>query len=309
MLPFLNLIRFKNLFMVFLMLFLTKYALIHSFVAQPLLTHFQFSVLSLSILLITAAGYLVNDRFDVVADSINKPTKVKSSETFISSNKIWIIYTLLNVIGLILGFFISYSLNVKNYFIIFIGTIVGLFYYSFLLKKIAFLGNVVVAFFVTLSFITIFLFENGHSKSHQNTIDYFQSFFETFTLAEIFIHYILFAFIATIIREIIKDIEDVEGDYKQQMNTIPILFGKAIAKKIAVALSIILLFLVLFTIKNSSDFILLKMYLRIFIFLPLLYFTFKLWNASTKKDFTYLSSLMKVSMFLGIISMLLFYFK
>jgi 4-hydroxybenzoate polyprenyltransferase len=76
MIPFLQLIRYKNLFMVVLTMVLTKYALIHSFIEKSNLSNLEFCLLSLSVLLIAAGGYIINDIIDIEADRVNKPKKV-----------------------------------------------------------------------------------------------------------------------------------------------------------------------------------------------------------------------------------------
>ena len=76
MISFLHLIRYKNLLMVFLSMFLTKYFLIESFISTSLLSDVDFIILTTSILLITMGGYLINDIYDIKSDKINKPDKV-----------------------------------------------------------------------------------------------------------------------------------------------------------------------------------------------------------------------------------------
>ena len=81
MISFFQLIRYKNLLMVLLTMILTKYALINSFISDPSLTSIDFIILSLSILFITAGGYIINDLYDIEADTINKPLKVYISKS------------------------------------------------------------------------------------------------------------------------------------------------------------------------------------------------------------------------------------
>ena len=76
MVSFLKLIRYKNLFMVLLTMVLTKYALLDSLIPNIEFSHFNFFLFAISILLITAYGYTINDLFDITADQINKPKKV-----------------------------------------------------------------------------------------------------------------------------------------------------------------------------------------------------------------------------------------
>tara|TARA_B100001063_G_C16610862_1_gene475672 strand:- start:256 stop:621 length:366 start_codon:yes stop_codon:yes gene_type:complete len=119
-----------------------------------------------------------------------------------------------------------------------------------------------------------------------------------------------FAFLTTMIREIIKDIEDINGDYIVKLKTLPILIGKTRARNISIFLSLVLL---LFLFLVSSNYFISKKYflgtIMLMISIIVVLFIFKSWNASTKKQFHYLSNLMKLIMFIGILSMILFKFK
>jgi 4-hydroxybenzoate polyprenyltransferase len=121
MIPFLQLIRYKNLFMVLLTMVLTKYALIHSFIEKSNLSNLEFCLLSLSVLLITAGGYIINDVFDIEADRINKPKKV-FIDVSISKKKAFYIYLILSFTGLFTGIYISFSKGFQINSLIFIFT-------------------------------------------------------------------------------------------------------------------------------------------------------------------------------------------
>ncbi len=130
---FLKLIRYKNLLMVLLTLFLTKYALIDIFLPAPILTNFQFTILCLSILTITASGYIINDIFDIKTDKINKPKKAINN--IISRKNTWRGYILLNIVGLISAVYLSIYKEKTCYTLFFFGTIIILFLYAKHLKK------------------------------------------------------------------------------------------------------------------------------------------------------------------------------
>ena len=119
-----------------------------------------------------------------------------------------------------------------------------------------------------------------------------------------------FAFLTTLIRELIKDIEDVDGDFKLKMKTLPILIGKIRTRNISIFLSLLLLFFLFLLIKDSFDSN--ELYLMPFasiLSIVSAYFIFKLWSAKTKTQFSFLSSLMKMIMLIGILSMVLFKFN
>jgi len=105
MISFLKLIRYKNLLMVLLTLVLTKYAIIDSLIST--ISDFQFILLVISILCITAGGYVINDVFDIEADKINKPSKVYIGVS-ISKKKALVSYFMLTIIGLIIGIYVSF---------------------------------------------------------------------------------------------------------------------------------------------------------------------------------------------------------
>ena len=301
MISFFQLIRYKNLLMVLLTMILTKYALINSFISNPSLTSIDFIILSLSILFITAGGYIINDLYDIEADTINKPLKVYISKS-ISKKNAWVIYILSSTLGVILGIYLSVIKNSDFLSFYFIGTTLLLFLYSVLLKKQVFIGNLCISLLVALPIYLLYKFDSN-SKTISNILQYF------FLSIAVF-YYMFFAFLTTMIREIIKDIEDINGDYTVKLKTLPILIGKTRARNISIFLSVVLL---LFLFLVSSNYFISKKYflgtIMLMISIILVHFIFKSWNASTKKQFHYLSNLMKLIMFIGILSMILFKFK
>ena len=301
MISFFQLIRYKNLLMVLLTMILTKYALINSFISDPSLTSIDFIILSLSILFITAGGYIINDLYDIEADTINKPLKVYISKS-ISKKNAWFIYLLSSTLGVSLGIYLSIIKNIDFLSFYFFGTMLLLFLYSVLLKKQVFIGNLCISLLVTLPIYLLYKFDSNNITI-SNILQYF------FLSIAVF-YYMFFAFLTTMIREIIKDIEDINGDHIVKLKTLPILIGKTRARNISIFLSVVLL---LFLFLVSSNYFISKKYflgtIMLMISIILVHFIFKSWNASTKKQFHYLSNLMKLIMFIGILSMTLFKFK
>ncbi|AUC23083.1 hypothetical protein BTO15_13705 [Polaribacter sejongensis] len=320
---FLRLIRYKNLLMVLLTMVLTKYALIDSIFFSDLsfknytlihttylgitLTHYQFIIFAFSILCITAGGYIINDIFDIETDKINKPLKV-IIEKSISKKKAWILYYSSSILGLFLGIYISFTTGNSLYSFFFIGTILALFLYSKYLKKTLFIGNLLVSVLLGLVLFITILF-NEPKAHNSNLLEVISNTATSFRLLFIMITYIIFSVLTNIIREIIKDIEDINGDLKIKAKTLPILFGRKRASKVAFFFSAILLVFLLIVLQSLiSDYVLLT-YGILFILLPLLYFMYKLWISESKKEFSFLSNLMKVIMLFGILSMVLFKLK
>jgi len=289
MIPFLKLIRYKNLLMVLLTMVLTKYAFIHSFVEKSNLSDLEFSLLALSVLLITAGGYIINDIFDIEADKINKPTRVFVDVT-IAKKKATYIYLLLSLIGLIIGVFLSFSKGYHINSLIFVFTFLGLIFYSKNLKKVPLIGNFIVSVFISLVILLVFLFEKGSTKSISiwAAID---SIFSSITLLYFLSFYLIFSFLITLIREIIKDIEDIDGDKVLNINTLPIVLGRKRSKSIVLILVVILIILVIIWSINLFQINLINFfkYITILITLPLFYFFYLLWIAKTKKEYSVLS--------------------
>lgn len=300
---FLKLIRYKNLLMVLLTMVLTKYALIHSFITNSYLSNLEFSILTFSVLLITAGGYIINDIYDFETDKINKPNKIFVDKT-ISKKSAWKNYFLLTFLGLILGVFLSISKLLPFHSLYFIFTIIGLYFYSKNLKKQILIGNILVSLFVGLTIFLLISFEiDKHFETPKDGIaNAFKLLFPFWSV----IGYSFFAFLTTFIREIIKDIEDINGDLKIKAKTLPILIGRKRASKVAFFFSAVLLVFLLVILQYIKNDTLLLIYGIVFILLPLLYFMFRLWFSNSKKDFSELSNQMKVIMLFGILSMLLF---
>jgi 4-hydroxybenzoate polyprenyltransferase len=306
MIWYLKLIRFPNLLMVLLTMVLTKYVLISSFTFA--LCGVQFILLAISILCITASGYIINDVFDVAADKINKPTKVFIGNTISKKNAL-LLYAVLSILGLILGMYASYSKGNILYSLFFIGTIGLLYWYSKSLKRIAVLGNIVIAFLVTLTIFIVYIFDVENTKTASNLLEAIANFFASISATIVVFIYGFFAFFMTLIREIIKDIEDMKGDYALKMKTLPILIGAQRTKNILLVISsLVFLFLLLLLKEELLHIKLLLWYTVLFIILPFAWFLYILFTSKTIKDFHLLSKLMKVIMLFGILSMVLLKF-
>lgn len=301
MISFLKLIRYKNLLMVLLTLVLTKYAIIDSLIST--ISDFQFILLVISILCITAGGYVINDVFDVEADKINKPSKVYI-DVSISKKKAFVSYFMLTIIGLIIGIYVSFlkeNIAFSLFFIIAIGL---LYWYSKTLKKIAIVGNLVTSFLIALTIFIVYVFEIKNTNTASNLSDAITNFFTSISVTIYIFIYIIFAFFMTLIREIIKDIEDLRGDYALKMNTLPILIGVKRTRNIVLVISSLVFVFILFIIKEELVHIpILLWYTLLFVVTPFVWFLYKLFSSKTKKDFHSLSNLIKLIMFFGILSM------
>ncbi|OGS69854.1 MAG: hypothetical protein A3F91_00105 [Flavobacteria bacterium RIFCSPLOWO2_12_FULL_35_11] len=293
---FLRLIRWKNLLLLLYIQLLLKFLYVSALNATTNLSAFQFMLLVCAILCVTAAGYIINDILDLKTDLINNPNKVIVGN-FFSIENAQRFYLITNTLGIVLGIILSMSVQKPTYSFIFIGASMFLYFYSKKLKSKPLIGNVTVSFLVAISIITLCLFDLNFSIQNN----------EQQLVIQVTVLLSSFAFFTNLVREVVKDIEDVNGDYNMKMNTLPILFGVERTKKIAAFLCLFPLGLLLFIVANyASVYKLTILYLVLFSMVPLLYVALKLLSAKTKKDFKKLSMLLKLIMFLGINALFLF---
>ncbi len=287
---FLQLIRYKNVLLFAFVQGLFKLALGS---LTPYAEFVSIFLLIIATVCIAAAGNIINDIFDVETDKINKPKKVIISQ-FISKKNAFIYYVIFNLIGLLSGLYLSFKILHKPlYSLVFIFIILLLYFYSKYFKKIAILGNLIVSFLIAQSILMVYFFH--YFRVH------FSVRWDDFILIII---YASFAFILNFIREIVKDIEDINGDYNQNMKTLPILIGKKRTQTILFYISLVPFFFIIFLVSPFKN-IPLQIYSLVFLIIPLGYFIYHIKEVKTKKQFHRLSTLLKVIMLFGILSVIL----
>ncbi|MBG7629215.1 MAG: geranylgeranylglycerol-phosphate geranylgeranyltransferase [Bacteroidetes bacterium] len=296
MATYFKLVRWKNLLLIVFVFFVLKFSFFSTLQIQTKLSIVDFLLLLLSVLAITAAGYIINDIFDVKTDLINKPTKVIVSQKIsLETAKKW--YKTTNTVGIVLGIALCIKISKPTHSFIFIGISLLLYYYSKKIKTTPFIGNFLVSLLIAFSVLIFPLFEI--ELIAKNNIQNLAT--------QIIWMLFFFAFSLNLIREIVKDIEDVNGDYSLKMNTLPILLGSLRTRSLVLFLCIVPIGLLLFIIlKYSSIYKFTVLYLLLFVLMPLLYFTVKLRSAKKKTEFHKLSLLLKIIMLLGINSLLIF---
>jgi 4-hydroxybenzoate polyprenyltransferase len=292
---YLKLIRYQNLLMLAFMQLIFRYGYF-KFQNIPLaLADWQYGLLVLSTVLIAAGGYVINNIFDQNTDTENKPQNVIVGKT-ISETRAYNLYIALNCVGVGIGFYLSNVIQRPGLASIFILIAATLYLYASSLKQMMLIGNVIVALLLAFSVIIIGIFDLYPATAADNQ----QQMAVVFS---ILLDYALFAFILNFIREIIKDLEDINGDSNQGMNTLAITLGVNRTSKIVFVLSLVPIFAILFYINNylfQLQFV--TFYLLLFVLAPLLFFTMKIWNAKTKNDFNKLSVLLKWILLFGIAS-------
>ncbi len=268
---FLRLTRFWNLAIIAFSQYATAWALIDK-------SHFpgwRLFFLSASTMLIAAAGYVINDYYDVKIDLINKPERVVIGKG-ITRRYALFIHTVLSLTGVAIGVILSWKIGLINFLSSFL-----LWWYSNALKRQPFVGNIMVAVLTALSIELVNVLYNVNN--HLVTT------------------YALFAFFMTLIREIIKDMEDLKGDHTFGCRTLPIVWGLRRTK--AVLYTLISVFALTVAGVNQSLLGLPMTYFAVFLFVPLAWLIVRLIRADTVRDFRRLSWFCKTIMLLGIVSM------
>ncbi|RLD36965.1 MAG: hypothetical protein DRI89_15685 [Bacteroidetes bacterium] len=311
MLSFLKLIRWPNLLMIIISMKLMLF-----FVISPALglswfgggmDVLEFFLLVMATLFIAIGGYLINDFFDMNADTVNKPGDNQVGGKF-SVMLTQTLYWIFTISGVLLGVLLAYLLNQINYALVFLFVAGLLWFYSEKYQCQPLVGNVVVAILSGLSFGLVWLFEFFALSNHAEIFTGVQSDFGL--VNRLVLIYMGFAFVVSLLREVVKDIEDLKGDDRFGCRTFPVVYGKNKARNIAVVIAIAGL-LSAFWFQYyffSASFIMLFAYFFIvdILFVGIIFFLLK---AEKKSDYSKLATLIKVLMLAGVLSMALFYFE
>lgn len=294
---FLKLIRYQNLLMLAFMQLIFRYGFLKLQNVPLALADWQYGLLVLSTVLLAAAGYVINDIFDQDTDIENKPKKIIVGKS-ITEAKAYNIYLALNTTGVAIGFYLSNVILKPGFAAIFILIAATLYIYATSLKQMLLLGNLIVALLLAFSVVIIGIFDLYPVIDQAN-----QPIMSN--LFSILLDFAVFAFMINFIREIVKDLEDINGDSNQGMKTLPIVLGVDNTSKLAAILGLIPTAFLLVYINNyfvANNLFATTFYAFVFVVAPLLYFSIKVWPAKTKQEFSKLSLLLKWILFFGIIS-------
>jgi 4-hydroxybenzoate polyprenyltransferase len=232
----------------------------------------------LACIFVAAGGYVINDIFDIETDQINRPEKLILNK-HVSPNSAKIFYIILTSLGIIFGFTTGIGMGVLCFVLAIL-----LYFYSSDLKGEMLQGNLLIAL---MAGMVVYVSSRGVFNA-QNTY---------------FAEYASIAFSITMARELIKDIEDIEGDKAQEYETYPILKGIRATKLLAAIFLIITLFIAV-VLNFQTTALLFQTYISCFIIAPIIYFLYLVYNAQEKIQFRKISNWLKLTMFIGLFSSL-----
>lgn len=302
-LAFFRLIRYQNLLIIALTMAVFRWFVfipllkIDNF--TPQLSDALFILLVLATIFLAAAGYVINDYFDRKADLINRPGKVILGRILRRrAGMIW--HFILTGFGILLGTFVAYSVGQLKLSIVFFLVSGVLWFYSTTYKRQVILGNVIVALLVAMVPLIILLFElpllldkyHFYLVSEPSEIN---------LLIAWVTGYSIFAFLLTLIREIVKDMEDFEGDFAFGRQTIPIAWGSKTAKRIVLAICLVTILLILIVLYKFKWSLLSIIYGSLAVAIPMIIQTLLIVRASEKKDYSQSSLLLKMIMLAGLV--------
>ena len=241
---FFKLVRWTNLLIIVIMMCLVNYCLMSSLhvseIVGVLPSSPAFLMLVISLVFIVAGGYAINDYFDVETDRINKPDKLVAEKVF-TDKEIKFFYKSLTFIGLSAGLVSSIILMGARFitlFAILLLLVCMLYSYSSIYKKKFLIGNIIVSISVSLAVFLPWLFEAFHLSNNALILSVCKD--TMMNILPFVLIYTAFAFLTTLIREIVKDAEDYDGDFVTYCRTTPIVCGMLKTKVIVGVLSFVL---------------------------------------------------------------------
>jgi len=301
--PYIKIIRPINLLMVILTQFLFWFYIVipdyNIFELTPAMSAWQVILLMLSTILVAAGGYVINDYYDLPIDLVNRPEKVIVSKT-ISDNTAFNYYTGLTAVGILSA--LAVALTLGNYALVILPIAIAclLWFYAQTFKRMFLVGNIIVSFCTAAVIFLLLLFEVDWAA---NSI---QMSPETNEILKYGLGYMVFAFLMSMVREVVKDLQDKEGDEQFECRTLPVVWGLSGGKitaaifLIAVMAGIGKIQVALLSYSNYIPFV----YLLVFIQLPSVYILTQLFKAENSNDFKKISKWVKAIMLFGILTMI-----
>jgi 4-hydroxybenzoate polyprenyltransferase len=245
--------------------------------ALLILLDFHLFIIVLASSLTIASGYIINNFYDSKKDLINRPNKSTLDRLVSQKTKLYVYFSL-NFIVALLAIVVSWRA-----FLFFSTYIFLIWYYSHRIKKYPIIGNLTSAFLAVLPFFAILL--------------YYKNFYEV-----IFGHG-TFLFLLLLIREMIKDLENIKGDLANDYKTVPILYGETISKKIITLLTIATLIPV-YVLIDIFDVGYMDIYFYCCLII-LIFFLLSLWKSNTKEQYLLLHNVLKFLIVAGVFSIIL----
>ncbi len=270
-------VRIHNIFLLLLAQYLTSIFILSGSESWKIIFDNNLFLVILCSTICIVSGFIINDYYDTKKDSINTPIKFKLGESINDKTKLFL-YFFLNLLVVLVSSLIS--VRAILFFSVYIFFI---WFYSHKLRKLVFVGNLFYSILTITPFFAILL--------------YFKK------IEFIIIAYALFLFFILLLKDIVKDMKNLKGDFSANHKTIPVVFGESFTKTLILLLSVINIFLIFNLFLNfNSGF----MYFYYFLALAvMLYFLFKLYSSTSTAQYQYLHNLLRFLITVGVFSIIL----
>ncbi len=295
---FLKLIRWPNLLLLVIMQVLVREALLSPILSAEdkglLLTPLEFALVVFSCLCIAAGGYIINDIEDMPIDTINRPQKMIVGVK-ITKDTAFAWYGYLTAIGLLLGGYLTFIKEIR--YVVYINAISAgmLYFYATAYKCMPLLGNIIISALTALAIVLVVMPE-PLAKEDATCVSFVTA-------------YCVFSFLLTLVRELVKDMEDIAGDRSCGCTTLPVKAGTGITKALVIlaTMSLVSVLAYIQILFKQWETPIPFWYLVITVELPLIYLIPKVFRASERSHFTHISNIAKLIMFTGVLSMYIFH--
>ena len=281
-----TLVRWPNLLIMLLCLVLVRVGLLlPELPLRTALLNARFGLLGVAALLVAAAGYIINDYYDVKIDAINRPDRLIIGRV-VRRRKAMLAHLLLSALGVLLAGWLHPVLGAVT-----LGAALLLWGYSARFKRVALVGNVSIAT-LTAALVLLPELQLQLERNDSNSVVW---------------PYALAAFLLTVVREVVKDVEDMHGDAQHGCRTLPLVVGVARTKWVA---GFFLACLALLTLGATGRLFVsghwpLGTWLVLLVLLPIAQLTRLLFRADRRRHFKYISAWCKGIMLAGVLSMAL----
>ena len=270
-------VRIHNIFLLLLAQYLTSIFILSGSESWKIIFDKNLFLVILCSTICIISGFIINDYYDTKKDSINTPIKFKLGESINDKTKLFL-YFFLNLLVVLVSSLISMRAIV--FFSIYIFFI---WFYSHKLRKLVFVGNLFYSILTITPFFAILL--------------YFKK------IEFIIIAYALFLFFILLLKDIVKDMKNIKGDFSANHKTIPVVFGESFTKTLISLLSVINIFLILNLFFNFNTGF---MYFYYFLALAVMvYFMFKLYHSKSTAQYLFLHNLLRILIAIGVFSIIL----
>lgn len=299
MIDLLKMLRPANMLLIAFMLLAIKYGFLEPSGVETALDPLHFSLLLIATLFIAGAGNLINDIEDQQIDTINRPDRPLAAGR-LSTKTAFNAYLILTFTGVGIGFYLSNYVGFPGLTIVFIGVAALLYFYSNQLSQMI-IGNISIALLIGVCVLLPVLFDifpailpHGISLSQQQA-------------TKVLLYFAGYAAYVNLVRELVKDIVDVDGDHAAGRNTVPISMGRDRSRILALWMMILILLLTLaFAYLMDGSLQALAFYLLFALGGSMLFICLQLYHAKRAKDYHFITKLLKVLMFLGLLALVLF---